>query len=85
VVSLWWIHGEIVVLVWMIFGADFFPGFEIYFGWVSRKTKATAIIQSLRPSGYATAFGRAECAFQRATIVGLKPNASEKQLQEKQK
>jgi hypothetical protein len=48
-------------------GVKFFLGFEIYF-WVGygnakATTKAKAIILSLRPSGFAPAFGRAVAPF----------------------
>jgi hypothetical protein len=60
-------------------GVKIFLGFGIYFlgGWSKAKatTKAKAIILSLRPSGFAPAFGRAEHAFWRELFVGLKPHA----------
>jgi hypothetical protein len=72
-VSLWWLGGGIVVFVCTIFGCENFPRFADLF--LGGRGKATAIDWSLRPSGFAPAFGRAVHAFRRELFAGAKSPA----------
>jgi len=66
VVKLWWVDGDLWCFDGRLLGPKNTPRFlDLFLGWRGKAkatTKAKAIMLSLRPSGFAPAFGRAVAA-----------------------